>query len=237
MIKIRIYANCKEAINEIKRNLYELSVEVWPHSMQNKIVKDDENFSTKELQNESFTILDTTDKDQIVGTCLDWCKAEFEERISEVPKNPGQAYKKRAMVWLQFLNKEGKFCYTYSERIHKQLNKVIEELKVNPDSRQAVIDLHRPSDVERLGGKQRIPCSLEYVIQIRKSTNKDPHGRVNLIYNMRSCDFYTHFKNDIWLACEMKDYVAKKLDLIPGALVMNIASLHMYKKDWEDNVY
>jgi hypothetical protein len=72
---MRIYKNCKQAMNEIKRNLYEMGITVFPNSMQNKIVWGNDDFSTKELQNECFTILDTSDKDEMVSKDLEWCKA------------------------------------------------------------------------------------------------------------------------------------------------------------------
>ena len=232
----RIYANCKEAVNEIKRNIYELGIEVFPHSMQNKIVQGNDDFKTKELQNETFTILDTSDKNMIVKIeHLPWCHTEFNERISRIENNPGQAWMMRKSTWEQFLNKEGKMDYTYSERMKDQIDLIIKELKNNQDSRQCVIDIHSSEDIKYMGGVRRIPCSLCYIFQIRKDGNGTP--TLNITYNMRSCDFYTHFKNDIWLAAELKDYIAKEVGVKSGKLTMNIASLHIYQKDIQKNVY
>jgi thymidylate synthase len=230
---MRIYKNCKEAVNEIKRNLYEMGVEVKPHSFQNKIIKDNDDYKTKELQNESFIILNTDDKDEIVKN-LEWCKAEFVERVSRQDCNPGEAWKLRKETWEPFMN-NGLHDYTYANLIKDQLDPIINELKINPDSRQCVIELHRPDDYKFLGGKRRIPCSLEYVFQVRKDGNGVK--KLNIIYNMRSCDYYAHFFNDIWLAAELKNYIAKELKIESGMLCMNIASLHMYNKDIEQNVY
>jgi thymidylate synthase len=155
----RIYANCKEAIGEIKRNLYEMGIRVWPNSYQNKIIGDNENFSTKELQSENFSIVDTYDKDDIVGTDLEWCKAEFKERVSREENNPGNAWKLRFGVWKPFLNTEGKMDYSYSDRMKSQLDRIIDELKNNPETRQAIIELHNnDKDLDSIGGKKRIPC-------------------------------------------------------------------------------
>lgn len=230
----RIYANCKQALNEIKRNLYEMGVEVWPNSMQNKVVKDDDMYMTKEIQNECFTILSTKDKDEIVERDLEWCKAEFAERISRRDMNPGEAWKIRSHVWKEFM-KDGKHDYTYANRMKDQIDPIIEELCKNPDSRQCMIEIHTPEDINYMGGLRRIPCSLEYLFQIRKDGNGVK--KLNCTYVMRSCDYYTHFKNDIWLAAELRDYIAKAVAVQPGNLTMFIASLHMYKKDWERGVY
>ena len=232
----RIYLNCQEAMNEIKRNLYEMGLEVFPHSMQNKVVQGNDDFSTKELQNECFTIIDTSDKDKIVGKDLEWCKAEFTERISGLENNPGKAWIIRKSTWEQFLNPLGKMDYTYADRIRTQIDKVITEMKRNNDTRQAIISIHNSDrDIDSLGGKKRIPCSMFYQFMIR--LNSDGQKKVNVTYVMRSSDYYTHFKNDIWLAAEMRDYIAAEVGLMPGTLTMFVSSLHMYKKDIEKNVY
>lgn len=232
----RIFANCKEAINEIERDIMEMGIKVHPHSMQNKIVKDNEDFSTMEVQNYSFAILDTSDKDEMVAECLEWCKAEHLERIDSAAGNPGNAWKLRANVWSEFLvRKDGansEFDYTYSERIngYHQLEKVIEELKQNPDTRQAIIHVHYPHDVDSIGGKARVPCSIYYQFMVRR-------GKLDVIYNMRSSDFDTHFRNDIWQACKLRDYIAYMIEVPSGLFHMNVGSLHRYKNYTKKHVF
>jgi len=227
----RIFETMKEAINEIERDIMEMGIQVHPHSMQNKMVSDDENFETLEVQNYSFAILKLTDKDEQVSDCLNWCKAEFEERIAPFDINPGDAWKLRPEVWKEFLTDLGTFDYTYNERIRKQLTEVIKELKENPDSRRACIDIHKPYDtINFMRALVRIPCSMYYQFLIRR-------GKLDIIYNMRSSDFDTHFKNDIWLAGELRDYIARQIDIEPGMFFMNIGSLHRYKNYTTKHVF
>ena len=63
---------------------------------------------------------------------------------------------------------------------------------------------------------------------------ENPRGekQLNLCYHQRSSDFITHFGNDVWLAWQLKDYVANRLGIKPGYLYHTIDSLHVYKKDW-----
>jgi thymidylate synthase len=223
----RIYMDCNEAINEIERDIAEMGIIVHPHSMQNKIVKDDDNFSTLEVQNYSFTILNTNDKDTIVPN-LAWCKAEFLERIHDYHGiesqriNPGKAWELRKEIWEEFLV-DGKFEYTYNELITEfhQLKLIIDELKENPDTRQAILILHGRDQKYNMR-KKRIPCSIFYHFMIRE-------GGLDIIYSMRSCDFDTHFPNDIWQACELRDFIAKEIGIKPRLFHMNISSLHRYK--------
>jgi len=235
---MRIYATCKEAISEIQRDLFEMGIKTHSKSMQNKDVADDENYSTKELQGYSFTILDDSDMNEMVGECLNWCEAEAKERIagwenpeSHTPLNPGNAYKLRENVWKEFLNEDGTFCYTYNERMYWQIKSLIEELKRNPDSRQTIIQFHdRNIDQERMGGKKRIPCSMFYQLMLRE-------GKLDIVYLMRSTDFYTHFKNDIWHAMKFRNFVAEQIGVEPGKYIMFASSLHAYKKDFPEGIY
>ncbi len=221
----RIFENMKEAINEIERDIMEMGIYVFPHTMQNKVVKDDENYSTKEVQNYSFTILDLKHKNAMLDEKnLKWCCAEFNERIDVDGAfvNPGKAWKIRQDTWEEFLV-DGKMDYTYCERMNAfdQINKVVDELSENPDSRQCLIHINFPSDC-LVWQKNRIPCSVYYQLMIRR-------GKLDIIYNMRSSDFYSHFKNDIWLADELRNYIANKIDIEPGLFMMNVGSLHAYK--------
>ncbi len=221
----RIFENCKEAINEIERDIMEMGVLVHPHSMQNKIVKDNDDFSTLEVQNYSFSILNTKDKDDIISKdSKKWVFKEFQERVSTVEKlNPGTAWTLRKEVWEEFLNKKGEFCYSYHDRMngYEQINFCIKELKKNPDTRQAIVHVHYPQDTSWMQ-KRRIPCSIYYQFMIR-------NGKLDVIYNMRSSDFYSHFKNDIWLADELRKWIAKEVGVETGIFHMNVGSLHAYK--------
>lgn len=239
-----------EAFEEIKRDLCEMGIEVKPNSMQDKDIKGDPNYYTKELQNYSYCILESK-PDEIQGVSQPWADAEFEERITEpleevdcricprvidicgpdsiCPKsyiNPGEAYKLRPNVWNEFL-RDGKFGYTYNERIwaNDQLTKIIERIKVDPFSRQLYLSLWNPDiDPSNIGGAIRVPCSLGYNFQVRG-------GKLNIHYMMRSSDFTTHFANDVYLAMRLLEHVADATGYEVGTFTHTIFSLHVYAKD------
>lgn len=222
---MRIYLNTTEAITDIARELKKCSSYVHTQTYQNKEISQDENFSTKEIQFFNFCILSTDDKDSMPNTHLSWLIEEFQERISPTYVNPGKAYKLRSEVWDEFLV-DGKFEYSYNERIFPQLQLIIEELKRHSETRQAIIHIHDAArDTARMG-KQRVPCSLSYQFMKRE-------GKLDIIYSMRSSDFSTHFQNDIWLADELRRHLARQLNWPVGKFFMSVASLHLYKKDWD----
>jgi len=213
-----------------------MALVVKPNSYQNKKIKGDPNYFTKEIQHYFYALTALPDpwnlflwEDEIAR---EWCIAEFSERVSQPPANPGTAWQIRAGVWAPFLV-EGKFDYSYAERLHynNNLNRIVEELGTNSDTRQAWLPIFNPDDVQHMGGKKRIPCSLGYHFMIR-------NGELSMTYIQRSADYFQHFGNDIYLAWLMLDYVHQlllhgfELKVERGYLFHHIFSLHSYAKDW-----
>lgn len=221
---MRVFKNCLEAFNEVQRDLAELGVVVKTKSYQDKIIEGDEEFATKELQGYSFCIVDSSDKDLMVDN-LPWCKAEFSERVADRKVNPGRAWRLRKDVWAEF--KHSKFEYTYNERLRGQVMEAVEVLRNDAGSRQAVITIYdRWKDHKNRGGKARIPCSMMYQFMVRD-------GKLDVVYIMRSCDFYTHSRNDVWMACELRDHIASLVGMERGKFIGFFSSLHGFKKDME----
>lgn len=241
---MRVFENAYELMSEIRREVYEFGNIVKPKSMQNKNIEGDINYETKEILNYSYC-LQTLDKEEYLfnGTQTDqeetkkWAIAEFNERLNPGRLNPGNAWLMRKEVWEEFLNEDGRFDYTYSERMNADhaLERVIDELDRNPDTRQGIIPMWEPMiDQERIGGIKRVPCSMYYQAILRDN-------QLHLIYNQRSADVVTHFGNDVWLAWHLKEFItqclrsrnSKNAGLRSGYLFHNIASLHSYRKDWD----
>ena len=241
---MRIYMNWPEAYEEIKRDLAEMGILVKPKTMQDKVIEGNSDYETKELQNYCYTLLDASSKG-VTGVIQPWADAEFKERVTDpwtrwdngeepcvdIPEfvNPGTAWELRKDIWTEYMH-EGKMAYTYNERIwqNDQLTKIINRLKEDHDSRQLWLSIWDPNDdTDKLGGVSRVPCSLGYNFQFRD-------GKLNMHYVMRSCDFNTHFVNDVYLAIKLLEYVAKEAGLEVGSFTHTMFSLHVYKKDVSD---
>lgn len=227
---MRIYMNWNEAYEEIKRDLAEMGINVYPKTMQDKYVEGNEDYATKELQNYCYTILNAKSEDVKSSSIQPWADEEFKERINPYGNvNPGTAYKLREEIWNEYMH-DGKFAYSYNERFfrNRQLDKIIARLQDDHDSRQlwlSVWDLNE--DVDKLGGISRVPCSLGYNFQFRE-------GKLNIHYVMCSCDFNTHFPNDVYLAIKLLEYVAERCGMEVGNFTHTMFSLHVYKKDVSD---
>jgi Thymidylate synthase len=250
---MRIFKDFTEARSEIARDLKEMGVSIENTSMQDKKGI----FPTLELQYYAYTVLHPEVLDLDVTT--DWCGAEWLDRLRGIVGNPsslGTAWQTRSdehMIWSDFLEIDGRpiqsnesydsimefrpelqsdpmrLAYTYSERfaINDQVWRIIRELRKNPESRQLYVAMWDPHQDSGRLGYQRVPCSLGWHFMLRD-------GRLNIRYKMRSCDFVTHWQNDVWLALKLLDYVCSKTGNHPGHFIQEIDSFHVYKKDVKD---
>ena len=60
---MRIYVNAQEMIEETKRDLAEMGIVVRPATMQDKYIKGNPDYETKELQNYSYCLLNAKSSD------------------------------------------------------------------------------------------------------------------------------------------------------------------------------
>jgi hypothetical protein len=153
-------------MSEMGRNLWEMGSIVKPKTYQNKVIEGDESYITRELICEQYclTSLNNVDKLFIYSNSKEWADNEFLERINNEPLNPGGAWTLRKDIWEQFLV-DGKFDYTYSERMFDSLRSVISLLKNDPDTRKAVLPIFNGeynNDCKYYDGSKRIPCSMYY---------------------------------------------------------------------------
>lgn len=113
------------------------------------------------------------------------------------------------------------------------LEDLCELLAYESTTRQAYMPIWFPEDTgtTHFGRK---PCTLGYHFIVRKQ-------RLHLVYYIRSCDMYRHFKDDIYLTLRLGIYIigrCRKLNpktwnhIYPGDFTMHITSLHMFVNDY-----
>lgn len=220
---MRVYGDFRAAKNEIARDLNELGVSVFA-GYQSKNIEDldRDKLTTKELENYGYVVV--TPRDSDLEPVQPWADAEWSERLTGIrgyPVNPGKAWRLRQEVWGPLLEADGRFSYTYSQRLWPSVADVVFALSANGNSRQAYVSIWDTMvDSNRLGVR-RVPCSLGYHFMLR-------NGALDMTYTMRSSDFATHFDNDCWLALQLQAYVAERLDQPIGSFTHFINSLHTY---------
>jgi hypothetical protein len=227
---------------------------------------------TREILNLSFEVPltwnDTLEKwREDIRPNLPWADDHFLERVSHEPLNPGEQWKN----WPWSLSADrfrieegGKFSHTYMERYwpkyangasppeentgirydYGDLNDVVSHLLGDPLSRQAYLPVWFPEDTGVVHG-ERVPCSLGYHWIQR-------NGYLHSTYYIRSCDFYRHFRDDLYLTARLHLWILEQLrerEKIPrpgvvkpdelfwknirlGMFTFHCVSMHMFINDW-----
>jgi len=225
---MRIFQNFSEAFGEIKRDLGEMGIPIHTTTMQDKNIEGDESYATVELQDYIYKV--TAPDFQDLSPVQPWADEEWCERLAGclgTAINPGEAYKLRPDVWDEFL-RDGKFGYSYPDRLAEEdkVLSIIKRIGQDPSSRQLYLPMFKSEDCNHFGSI-RVPCSLGWHFQIRG-------GKLNMMYFMRSCDFSTHFQNDVYLAHMLQTFIAKETGYPVGTFGQYMASLHVYQKDIAD---
>ena len=222
---MRFYNNIEECWEEVKRDPKEMGIEYVSESVQDK----HEPVKTLELQNYVYTLLTPTYRELYdfavrQGINEYWLEAEGQDRtnMSVEPKNPNPAHMTNFEFWGHFM-RDGCFSYTYPERLHPQMDRIIHELRTRPNTRHAILTVYdQHQDLMNLGGRDRVPCSMYYQFMIRK-------GVLHCSYTMRSCDLIKFFLADMVLAVELQYYIANHLGIGVGHFTHFIGSLHAFK--------
>jgi len=118
---------------------------------------------------------------------------------------------------------------TRNGEVMSQWNAVVDILKKDPDSRQAVINIHLPQD--RWEGNKDTPCTLSLQFFIRE-------WRLHMIVTMRSNDVIMGTSNDIFQFTMLQEALALQLRETMPALELgfyyhNAGSLHIYERHFE----
>lgn len=206
--------------------------------------------TTLEVEDVSFSIVipqSVTELQSTVGPNLPWAEEHFQERVSGIPFNPPPSHVR--WPFAQKSNSEHmaneEFSHTYPERMWPQwagdssygedgypvanrgirynygdLNDVVALLRDHPGTRQAYLPIWFPEDTGAVEG-QRVPCTLGYHFLLRG-------GRLKIVYYIRSCDFYRHFRDDVYMAARLCQWVAEQIGARPGNLVMHTSSMHVF---------
>lgn len=222
---MRFYHDMAECHGEIKRDLKEMGVAYISDTVQDK----DEPIETLELINYGYTLLEPNHQD-IADFAAEqeiyrpWLIQEAKDRtdLHLKDKNPNPAYVYNSVFWSKFI-RDGCFSYTYPERLHPQIPRILHELRTRPNTRHAILTMYdQHQDLMNLGGRDRVPCSMYYQFMIRRE-------KLYCSYTMRSCDFTKFFLADAYLAIYMQTWIADKLTLRMGDFTHFIGSLHTFK--------
>lgn len=221
---MRYFENIQMAHSEITRDLAEMGIRYVSATVQDKVSGED----TVELMNYGFTITkpdlaQAQDYAFAQGVRRSWLLQEIQDRLF-TNDNPGIAWTENQEFWAPFL-RDGRFSYTYGERMSSQIDHVVHELQTRPNTRQAIITVYdQHQDLYNWGGRDRIPCSMHYQFMNRR-------GSLHLLYVMRSCDLVKFFLADHVMAVALLKHIAEQVELEIGSITQVFGSLHAFRSD------
>ncbi|MDV2980256.1 UNVERIFIED_CONTAM: thymidylate synthase [Actinomycetes bacterium ARC8] len=99
-----------------------------------------------------------------------------------------------------------------------QIQAVVQMLRANPDSRNAVVQIFDHEDTDNA------PCTLALQFAVRE------HSLV-LMTSMRSNDLYLGLPHDIFAFTMLQEIVARSIDVEVGVYLHSVGSFHLYKND------
>ena len=183
---------------------------------------------TKALFNKSFTILDPSNK--IVTTPqrkFNVEYAEYEWNWYLKGDRDATEISERAKIWKQMMvegTTEVNSNYGYFWNKNDQLQRVITELKNNPQSRRAIVVHYDINELDRY--KYDTPCNdvLNFYI-------KD--DKLHLSVFARSIDLVFGFCNDQFTFAKLMEMVAFQLDLPLGTMHWMVTNLHIYPRHYD----
>jgi hypothetical protein len=169
---------------------------------------------TNEILNANFVGRIPLIQSELADECqpnLPWAEIEFLERVGGEPHNPHHSLQK----WPWWNGQiETPFSHTYSERFWPNeisgyregiryrwgdLADVLNLLQEFPHTRQATFPIFFPEDTGATH-RGRIPCTLHYHFLLRDDL-------LHLWYPIRSCDAIRHFRDDVYMAGRLCQWV------------------------------
>lgn len=116
----------------------------------------------------------------------------------------------------------GRLAGAYGPRIRHQLPRVVDLLKRDPSTRQAVLTIWNGQ--EHAKTSKDVPCTLNLQFLLRD-------GRLHLRASMRSNDVILGIPYDWFMFSRLGLSVASALGVEPGEYAHTVGSMHLYERD------
>ena len=199
------------------------------HDLYWRIVRDGVDFAgTKALFNVGFTIHKPNNNLIINGKVMrewkpEYAEAEWQWYLSgdrSVAKL-GEIYGKVPEIWKRMADYKGNVNSNYGWQWERngQLDKVIQMLQDNPETRQATISIYDGKEIQDYS--HDTPCT--YAVQFTLLNNK-----LNMCVVMRSNDLWYGFCNDQYQFSSLQMLVAHEIGCELGEYYHFAHNLHLY---------
>ena len=213
-------------MNTIQNKKFRNANEAYEY-LHDRIIQDGVDFAgTKALFNVGFYITDPMDN-KIINKERNWKKdyaeAEWQWYLKGIPYvfELGNIYGKIPEIWKRMADDSGRVNSNYGWQWNRngQLDKIIQMLQDNPDTRQATISIYDGKEIQDYS--YDTPCT--YAVQFTIL-----HGRLDMCVTMRSNDLWYGFCNDQYCFSELQRLVSTQLNIEPGVYYHFAHNMHLY---------
>ena len=185
---------------------------------------------TKAMFNQGFTIENPLDRiitNEAREFNIEYAEAEWQWYLSgdDSIDKLGEIYGKVPAIWERMAIGPKRLVnsnYGYQWERGYQLDKVVQQLKDNPNTRQAAISIYDGKEINKY--KNDTPCT--YAVQFTVLNNK-----LNTCVTMRSNDLWFGFCNDQYCFAQLQKLVTDETDYELGSYFHFAHNLHLYEKD------
>ena len=182
--------------------------------------------NTKAMFNQGFTIENPTDRmihNEARNFNVEYAEAEWQWYLSgdRSTAKLGEIYGKIPKIWQDMSDSNGNVNSNYGyqwERAY-QLDKVVAQLKDNPETRQAAISIYDGKEINKY--RHDTPCT--YAVQFTVLDNK-----LNMCVVMRSNDLWFGFCNDQYQFSKLQEMVSERTGYEVGTYYHFAHNLHLY---------
>jgi thymidylate synthase len=119
----------------------------------------------------------------------------------------------------------GLFHGAYGLRTNGQYETIIERIKNDPDTRQAVVTIWAPQ-LDLQPEKRDYPCTILHQFRVRD-------GKLNMSVYMRSNDVWLGAAYDWFQFTRVQIAMASVLGIEPGMYAHHVGSLHIYEQNYD----
>jgi len=183
--------------------------------------------NTMAMFNQGFTIENPLDRiihNETRGFNVEYAEAEWQWYLSgdDSVDKLGEIYGKVPAIWERMALGPKRLVnsnYGYQWERGHQLDKVVQQLKDNPNTRQAAISIYDGKEINKY--RKDTPCT--YAVQFTVVDNK-----LNMCVVMRSNDLWFGFCNDQYQFSKLQEMVSKRTGYDVGTYYHFAHNLHLY---------
>jgi thymidylate synthase len=152
-------------------------------------------------------------------------KGEFDTLVDFMNPltNVSQFEENGCNYWSEWAGDKGELNLDYYNRLHPQLEFVIEQIKRDPQSRRHVVSLWNHETI----GEVSLPCCWHNL------TFSVIDDLLHLTWTQRSVDTAVGLPSDVYLAYLFMDHVARQTGLRIGSCMFSLSNVHIYTEHLE----